>query len=211
MADSTAAHGSHDVEAIAALAAGDPGGVDALPALRLVAACSDCAELHADLLAIAAMLPTVPPPIGSAGRDFRLTDADAARLRRGSGIRRFLRPFAGPSFAFARALGSATAAIGLAAVLVSGSGLVPGDRLGGSPYTETSTDGRDLFASPVPILGPAASAGAEVVVPTAKVTAPEPPAVPAPPDPFLAGGWLLIATGLLLIAIRGLARRVSGR
>jgi hypothetical protein len=72
-------HDRHDLLLIAAHASGDLAGRDLAQADELVASCPDCALLYGDLRAIVsatAALPTVERP-----RDFRLTPADAARLR----------------------------------------------------------------------------------------------------------------------------------
>ena len=84
------AHDRHDRLLVAALADGD---VDALTpdertrAVAQVAACRQCADLHADLAALAAATPHAAIP--ARPRDFTLTPADAARLRP-PGWRRFL-------------------------------------------------------------------------------------------------------------------------
>ncbi len=72
-------HDRHDLLLIAAHASGDLAGRDLAQADELVASCPDCALLSADLRAIVsatAGLPAVERP-----RDFRLSPADAARLR----------------------------------------------------------------------------------------------------------------------------------
>ena len=72
-------HDHHDLLLIAAHASGDLAGRDLAQADELVASCPDCALLSADLRAIVsatAGLPAVERP-----RDFRLSPADAARLR----------------------------------------------------------------------------------------------------------------------------------
>ena len=55
-------HADHDLPAIAAYAAGDATGDELETARALVAACADCATLHADLRAISAALPDLPAP-----------------------------------------------------------------------------------------------------------------------------------------------------
>src|SRR5688500_16511739 len=74
-------HDRHDTLLVAALAARDLTGADRDLASDLIASCTDCAALHDDLIAIARATAVVPPPIGTTPRDFRLTPADAARLR----------------------------------------------------------------------------------------------------------------------------------
>jgi hypothetical protein len=111
----SAVHDDHDALLVAALAAGDLTGTDRDQALALIDSCSDCAALHADLVAIARATATLPPPIASSGRDFRLTPAQAAGLRR-SGWRRFLP--AGGSVPLSRPLGVALATFGIAGLLI---------------------------------------------------------------------------------------------
>src|SRR5689334_7144368 len=82
-------HDRHDPLLVAALAAGDLAGTDRDQAVALIRSCADCAALHDDLQAIARATASVPPPITTLHRDFRLTPADAARLRP-AGWRRFL-------------------------------------------------------------------------------------------------------------------------
>jgi hypothetical protein len=111
------AHDQHDALLVAALAAGDLAGTDRDHARNLVAICRDCAQLHDDLVAIARATAAVPAPAVLPARDFRLTPADAARLRPG-GWRRFLAAFAGARAA-TKPLGVALTTIGLAGLLVT--------------------------------------------------------------------------------------------
>src|SRR6185295_12585376 len=82
-------HDRHDPMLMAALAAGDLAGTDRDQAIALTRSCTECASLHADLLAIAEATTTLPPPIPAPSRDFRLTPEQAAGLRR-TGWRRLL-------------------------------------------------------------------------------------------------------------------------
>jgi hypothetical protein len=118
------AHDTHDRELIAAHAAGDLDGRDLATAAELLASCTGCAQLHADLRAIAAATATVPARPRT--RDFRLTEADAARLRPG-GWRRLAAAFAGPRLGFTAPLGGGLAALGLAGLLLTTvPGVLPG-------------------------------------------------------------------------------------
>ena len=117
-----AAHDSHDLGLVARAAAGDLVGSEAVIASDLLASCDACASLASDLRAIAAATrelgaaslraATTPAP-----RDFRLTEADAARLRRRGpfGLGRLV----GRDRRRARGLGGALAALGVAGLLVS--------------------------------------------------------------------------------------------
>ena len=118
MAMTANAHTAHDAELVAGLAAGDLSGRERAAAERLVATCSRCSVLHADLIAITAA--TAALPAVARTRDFRLTAADAARLH--SPWRRWSAGLARPRFAFAQPLGVALATMGLAGLLV---GILP--------------------------------------------------------------------------------------
>jgi anti-sigma factor RsiW len=126
------AHDTHDLELVAAYAAGDAGTGALERATALVATCSECAALHHDLRAIAAALPELPAPVRP--RDFRLTPEQAASLRPG-GIRGLLAAFSGPRFAFATPLGTGLAALGIVGVLVASGGFPTGGATGGAAVT----------------------------------------------------------------------------
>jgi hypothetical protein len=110
-------HDRHDTLLVAALAAGDLAGTDRDHASDLIETCAECATLHDDLVAIARATASVPPPITTRPRDFRLTQEQAARLRP-SGWRRVAGVLAGPRWAFTRPLGIGMATIGLAGLLL---------------------------------------------------------------------------------------------
>lgn len=116
----SSAHGTHDLELIAGLAAGDLTGAEVARAEALVRSCADCALIADDLRAIAASVRTVGSAFSAGGapapRDFRLTAEDAARLQRGSGSRSIWR-FAPRSWM--RGAGVALATFGLVGVLIS--------------------------------------------------------------------------------------------
>ena len=144
-----AAHATHDTLLVAAFAGGDATGAELETAAALVAGCPGCAALHGDLRLIAAALPAMPTPRRS--RDFRLTAGQAASLRP-AGWRRFLAPFAGPRFAFAAPLGSGLAALGLAGLLLAGTGLPLGGSTAGAipavaPAASAAPSAEDGFAS----------------------------------------------------------------
>jgi len=72
-------HVGHDPEVVASLLDGDLVGVDRAAAARQVAGCPRCAAVHRDLLALASATRELPTPARTI--DFRLTTADAERLR----------------------------------------------------------------------------------------------------------------------------------
>ncbi|HSO29002.1 MAG TPA: hypothetical protein VLS28_03810 [Candidatus Sulfomarinibacteraceae bacterium] len=123
-------HEAHDLEQVARAAAGDLAAGEVTAAHRLLAACDRCAALAADLRAIAAAtrrLPSAsaalpassarPPRPAGPARDFRLTEADAARLRRRGwpGIGRLGEILGSRS----RGFGGALATFGLVGLLVA--------------------------------------------------------------------------------------------
>ncbi|MEZ0241254.1 MAG: anti-sigma factor [Chloroflexota bacterium] len=116
------AHARHDTFLVAAHAAGDLSGASLRAVEAQIATCSACSALHDDLRAIATAtqsLSSVTIPASAAGRDFRLTPEQAARLDRGRGWRRLLEPLAGSGGAWTRPLAGALTTLGLAGVLLT--------------------------------------------------------------------------------------------
>jgi len=122
----------HDETLIARLAAGDLDDRETAEANALVTACPACAQLQADLRAI--MVATAALPAPRRTRDFRLTDADAARLRR-TGWRRLVGRFGDPRLAFTRPLATGLVTLGIAGlVLAAGPSFLPSSgSAGGAP------------------------------------------------------------------------------
>jgi hypothetical protein len=154
-------HPEHDPLLVAAYAAGDATGAQLDAAAGLVATCEACAALHRDLRSIARALPvtaaTAPVP---RPRDFRLTAEQAAALHP-SGWRRLLAPLAGPSFAFARPLGTGLATIGLAGMLVAGATGIPlGGGAAAGPQPASTAGGAEAFA-PLTASEPSPAAAAQ--------------------------------------------------
>jgi hypothetical protein len=115
---SASAHAAHDLTIIAALAARtpDPSDVHAGAAREQLAACNACTDLLADLVALQTALPTTSTP--ARPRDFSLTSADAARLRRG-GWRRILGFFGSARDSISRPLAIGFTTLGIAGLLVA--------------------------------------------------------------------------------------------
>lgn len=117
-------HSTHDLALIAALA--DRDATEALSTTDLVTAralllrCADCATLERDLLDLMAGVRMAATP--TRPRDFRLTPADAERLRP-PGWRRLLAWIGAPNDRITRPLALGLTTLGLVAVLV---GTVPG-------------------------------------------------------------------------------------
>jgi hypothetical protein len=158
---SSTAHPDHDTILVAALAAGDLADLALADAEALVAACPECARLRADLLAIAAATKALPAPVRS--RDFRLTPAQAERLRP-SGPRRWLAAFASPRLAVTRPLAVAFTTLGIAGLLLTAipaagplgvfSGAAQREAAGGASDENIQIEGVD---DPIP--APASSGG----------------------------------------------------
>ena len=115
---STVAHADHDLTIVAALATRDRD-LDRSTAdagRAQVASCTACADVLADLVTLQMAIPSTSTP--ARPRDFRLTDADAARLRR-TGWRRFLGFFGSARDGVSRPLAIGLTTIGLAGLMVA--------------------------------------------------------------------------------------------
>ncbi len=139
-------HDRHDTMLVAALAAGDLAATDRDQAIALTATCTDCATLRDDLIAIARATATVPPPITASGLDFRLTPADAARLRPG-GWRRFVAAFSAPRAAFTRPLGVGLTTLGLVGLLIGNVQLTPGGTASTAPAARPGAASAEDFGN----------------------------------------------------------------
>lgn len=111
-------HTTHDVVLLAAIADRDLDPVTRETVARMIAACGQCAAIAEDLRLLAIGLADLPPSL-PAPRDMRLTEADAARLRRGGPWRSILRPFGARGLPALRPLAGALTALGLAGLLLS--------------------------------------------------------------------------------------------
>jgi hypothetical protein len=139
---------------VVALDAGDLGGPERVRAETLVASCGGCAALLADLVAIRGAMTSLPLP--PRRRDFRLTDADVARLRP-SPWRRLAGWLAGPRSSV-RPLATGLASLGIVGLLLTaglpglgwgaGAALAPAD--GGVRTSDTESVG----ASAAPLYQP---------------------------------------------------------
>ena len=110
-----AAHERHDLQLVAAWASDDLDGAARRAADELVAGCSGCADLAADLRALARATHDLPP--ADRPRDFFLAPADAERLRP-RGLRRLLAAFAAPR-APIRPLATGLTTLGVAGLLLA--------------------------------------------------------------------------------------------
>lgn len=153
MHQSLSHHATHDELLLARLYGDDVDQTERAAALDQMASCAECADFFADLSSISTALVALPVP--PRRRDFSLTEADAARLRRrGTG-------WSMPGLiARTRLLGRAMVAVGVAGVLVIGTAtaFLPAGAGGGTDHY----DGRsgELNAAAAPVAGsPAYAAG----------------------------------------------------
>ena len=113
-------HSQHDLLVIAAFADRGATGEEADLARAQMAACSECAALHADLVSLATATRVLPPI--ERPRDFQLRPVDAQRLRPNL-IRRLFGSFGTPRDGFSRPLAVGLTTLGLAGLML---GILPG-------------------------------------------------------------------------------------
>jgi len=178
-------HADHDQLAVASFAAGDAVDLELERARQLVAGCASCAALFADLQALQAATASLPAPRRI--RDFRLTEADAARLRP-RGWRSILAAFGSPRLAFTQPLAVGMATLGIVGLLVAS---LPGPLMtatapasDGGATVEMAPEGApagsdDLLKTEA--TGPLASAApGDATMPAAPAETPSTALVPAP-------------------------------
>jgi hypothetical protein len=165
-------HTQHDPLLLAAFADRGATGEEADLARAQIAACIECAALHAELVSLATATRQLPPI--ERPRDFRLRPVDAQRLRPNL-IRRLFGSFGTPRDGFSRPLAAGLTTLGLAGLML---GILPGTlSLGGS-----TTDG-SAAATSAPAEAPAAGAPAPQAAPGASPAAGGAPGQEAPsPD-----------------------------
>jgi hypothetical protein len=155
------AHVDHDALLIAGHAAGDLPDIQVPAASALLSSCSDCLDLHRDLVAISAVTRALPRSARTP-RDFRLTAEQAASLRRGSRLRALLRPFASARSA-TRPMAAAFTSLGVAGLLVAA--FMPGlAGLAGGAASAPGAMERDTYSgagAPAPTAAPAAQPGSQ--------------------------------------------------
>lgn len=134
-------HPDHELPLIAGHAAGDLIDTERTRAQALLDTCTDCADLHRDLIAIAAATRSLPN-LATAPRDYRLSPEQAAQLQRGSWLRRVLAPF-GATRSATRPMAAAFTSLGIAGLLVAT--ILPG-LLGSSPAAAPTGAERDTAA-----------------------------------------------------------------
>ena len=133
-------HPDHDLTLLAGHAAGDLAVSERTRAEARLDTCGECADIHRDLIAIAAATRSLPN-LATAPRDFRLAPERAARLRRTSLLRTMLAPF-GAARSASRPMAAAFTSLGIAGLLVAT--VLPG--LLGSAASSTPGNERDQAA-----------------------------------------------------------------
>jgi anti-sigma factor RsiW len=116
MIHSTPNHETHDRLLIASLVDRSISDTERARAEAQLTACAACAQLHEELVALAAATRALPVPARI--RDFTLTPADAARLR-GSPWRRLIAAIGSTRDVFSRPLAIGFTTLGLAGLLVA--------------------------------------------------------------------------------------------
>ena len=225
-------HAQHDPALIAGLAADDLTASERTRAEVLLASCTECSALRADLVSIASATRSLPPV--SAPRDFTITAEQAARLRRTGWLGTLLAPFAGARSA-ARPLAATFTTLGLVGVFVAaampamlggaasmaapeGAGAqagapapaasaAPGFQFG--PAATAATDDRDTTkdnaqASAEPLVGVTSGGEGIVTEDGGRVDTMTAPS----PNPLLVGSLVFLAVGLVLFGLRFAGRRL---
>jgi hypothetical protein len=111
-------HEQHDQILVVSFASGDlaPDDRDRTTAQGLIDACTECAALHNDIVAIARATRALPPAVRT--HDFRLTPEQASKLRP-TGWRRFIAGLSAPGSLLSRQLGLGLATLGIAGLLLN--------------------------------------------------------------------------------------------
>jgi hypothetical protein len=215
-------HAAHDPGLIARHAAGDLEADERARVAAIIASCVDCSLLAADLASIAAATVELGAARPARSRDYRLSAADAARLRQGDRLRRWLRPLAGRRFGFARPLGSIVIAAAIVGLLAGSLPASLGGGTGAAPVSNLASDSRELGAAGSPQAPAAAATDAFAsVAATPKDRTSATSAHPGPaPTPgvtgstagssIVPGSLILLVIGFGLLGGRGLARRLVG-
>jgi hypothetical protein len=166
VADDRANHARHDVELVAAWAAGEATGADLVRAERQLDACDLCVGVARDIRAITLAVQSLPAvsaiaELPAAPRDFRLTPEQAARLRPSgviAPVQRWTDRLAAAVAAFGRPVGASLATLGVVGLLV---GAATFGSLGGTSTGATVPAAADANATAAPSGAGRLAAGAE--------------------------------------------------
>jgi hypothetical protein len=193
-------HADHDLELVASILDRSTDEATRTVAGLQVASCDECARLLADLQSISAGLQALPRAI-PVPRDFTISPEQAARLRRGNGWRRLLRPFGAQGIPSLQPLAAVLTTLGLAGLLLtsggsallgafSGAASAPGSIIGSSVDNQPERAATDK-AAPTNAAAPGAVLGSLASPHAATPLAPAPGSPPAPaagsPQPALGG------------------------
>lgn len=142
-------HGGHDVLILAAAADHDPEPETLALVERMTRECTECAAIAADLRSLARGLAELPPE-APAPRDFRITDVQAARLRRGGFLRRLLEPFGVDGLPGLKPLANALTVVGLAGILLTNLpvSLLPGAGSAAAPLDQDRSTAGGAYEAP---------------------------------------------------------------
>lgn len=218
-----ARHALHDEELIAALAGVDPDleEADATRARTLIERCPTCRDLHADLVAISAVIKasgtaTEVAAVRSAPRDFRLTPEMAGIARPASPLARLSARFAAGFAGVGRPVGLSFAALGIVGLLLGSFGLgFQGGSFAGSAGASPGAGEVDPGALNGPASwGPATSdrsaaepsASPELVVTNPGDSGGSASGVAALQAWLVVGSVVLLAVGVLLVVAAGRSR-----
>jgi hypothetical protein len=174
VADGRAYHSKHDLELVAAWAAGEATGPDLERAERLLDACDLCVVVARDLRAITLALQELPaveamPGLPAAPRDFRLTAEQAARLRSNVPLVQWTDRLVAAVVAFGRPVGASLAALGFVGLLVGATslGFLGGGAAFGGGATSASSAPMAAAANPTAAPAQGDESGISGIVPAA--------------------------------------------
>ena len=177
-----AVHATHDITLVASMADHSLPAAERAAGQELVSSCSDCAALHADLVALVAATRAMPTPRRPI--DYRLTRGHAARLRPNP-WRRLVAVIGSAHDGVTRPLAIGLTALGLVGVLVASAPTVlqSGAGLGGSAASSQSIQetGPIVNAAPAPGAVDTAGDGTAGAAPAPGAAA-DAAAVPTAPD-----------------------------
>ena len=229
MADTRRNHDEHDLELVAAFAAGEATGPDLDRAERLLDACDLCVTVARELRAITLAVQDIPSvselagrgELPSAPRDFRLTAEQAQRLRPtgvAAPVLRWTDRIFGAVTAFGRPVGASLAALGLVGVLLATANLTADHAL--APKSSGAPIAANAQSSVAPAdagsgAGAGGAAGAQPAATAADTqraefgTSPGTPSTAGPAESGTNGGtepatWLLLVSLLAVVGGVGL-------
>ena len=236
MADETARHDRHEVELVAAHAAGEGTGVELERAEELVDSCDRCLDLARDLRALTLRLQDMPDAehvaaTQRAPRDFRITAEQAAALRPAAPVVRWTTRLSLAFASFGRPLGASLATLGVVGILVGTLSFGAGSPASLSLQAATQPPGAGgAFTNPelpapaaskdidVTAVGPVATSARELSggaggSTTDAGSGPQNASSASGASAWLFGGsvaLLVVGLGLILVATRGRNRRDRG-